>query len=110
MNGYIIDPMFFYWISVIDNVKSVAIGASFIIGIALAIYAAGIMLEDAEFNLKLLARGSIIFAASILISIFTPTTNTLIRMEIAKHATYENAETVLNYIQDLADHIIEEIK
>ena len=110
MNSYIIDPMFFYWISVIDNVKSVAMGLSFIMGIALAIYVVLTICEDASFNLKLLARLSIIFTASMLISIFTPTTNTLIRMEIAKHATYENAETVLTYIQDLADHIIEEIK
>ena len=46
----------------------------------------------------------------LMVGIFIPSKRTLIEMEVAKHATYENMEIVEEKIKDATDYILEKIQ
>ena len=116
MGTQIVDPMWFYWISVIDNVKIVLSVISFIIviGLIITIIVMAVECEDIdEFRqafkkLKGLQIGT--FAVClILMTCFIPSSETLIKMEIAKHVTYENTTIAIEKIEEVAKDIIHEL-
>lgn len=116
--NYIIDPMWFYWMSVADNllVTCAVIGGLF--GILSMVFGA-ILITNMEYGpnyddykkakkaLKVFMPLSILF---ILLSVFIPSKEILIEMQIAKFATYENAEWTIDAIKGLVDYIVEAMK
>lgn len=115
MSGYIIDPMWFYWVSVADGLKA------FCIVVPIVISAAGLMLSviryselDDDDDKKAFIKTCLITAALItvvfIIAIFIPSKETLIQMEIAKHATYDNTEMLLQKIKETSDYILQNLK
>lgn len=113
MEGYIIDPMWFYWLQALTSARTFL----FILVVILAMIAAWyvFMAIDEPFDIACenakKARKSITVAAVVLIvGLMVPSQETMIRMKLAEYATYENAEAVIREITGMADHIIEELK
>ena len=123
--NYIINPILFYWMSVVDAVKATLLTLTIISSIAflfLAIARVVTFVETANedddeevvkaksalkkaFNIVL---GVLII--STIASIFIPSKNTLIEMQVAKYATYENTEQMVENIKIAVDYVVESIK
>jgi hypothetical protein len=117
---YIIDPMWFYWLQIVDSIQGLfcitAIISGIISLIALAFYIASVIEgctyeEDDRKRLKgLLKPFAICFIIAITAAAFIPSKQTLIEMEIAKHATYSNVESIKEQIKDAADYILDRLE
>lgn len=125
---YIINPMWFYWLSVAEKICQVAhtlaillfifSGAAYIVTAAFKFnsldddgfdrecsdYTAGTKAQRVASVLAILAV--IMYA----IYTFVPSTETLIEMQIARFTTVENAEWALDAIKSAADYIVSAIK
>ena len=120
--NYIINPAIFYWISVSDAIKAIALVGLIIFGIAAisGTVAYLIIAFDCEWDfedeenakrLRKIARNLIIIA--LICAVFVavvPSKTTLIEMLIAKTATYENAEWTAESIKSVVDYIVEAFK
>ena len=125
---YIINPMWFYWISVADKICeatcSLAIllfissATAYIVAAALKIDAHGhdgfdrkcssyIVGAKAQRVATVLAVLAVILLA---ISTFIPSRETLIEMKIARFTTVENAEWALDAVKSATDYIVSAIK
>lgn len=125
---YIINPMWFYWISVADKICeatcSLAIllfissATAYIVAAALKIDAHGhdgfdrkcssyIVGAKAQRVATVLAVLAVILLA---ISTFIPSRETLIEMQIARFTTVENAEWALDAVKSATDYIVSAIK
>lgn len=125
---YIINPMWFYWLSVADKICeatcSLAIllfissATAYIVAAALKIDAHGhdefdrkcpsyIVGAKAQRVATVLAVLAVILLA---ISTFIPSRETLIEMQIARFTTAENAEWTVNAIKSATDYIVSAIK
>ena len=125
---YIINPMWFYWISVADKICeatcSLAIllfissATAYIVAAALKIDAHGhdgfdrkcssyIVGAKAQRVATVLAVLAVILLA---ISTFIPSRETLIEMQIARFSTVENAEWALDAVKSATDYIVSAIK
>lgn len=115
MNGYIIDPMWFYWVSVADGLKAFCIAFPIVIFVVCGIFSVITYSDlDDDDDKKTSIKTCLIAAAFLLliliIAIFIPSKETLIQMEIAKHATYENTEVLIQKIKEASDYILENLK
>ena len=125
---YIINPMWFYWISVADKICeatcSLAIllfissATAYIVAAALKIDAHGhdgfdrkcssyIVGAKAQRVATVLAVLAVILLA---ISTFIPSRETLIEMQIARFTTVENAGWALDAVKSATDYIVSAIK
>lgn len=125
---YIINPMWFYWISVADKICeatcSLAIllfissATAYIVAAALKIDAHGhdgfdrkcssyIVGAKAQRVATVLAVLAVILLA---ISTFIPSRETLIEMQIARFTTVENTEWALDAVKSATDYIVSAIK
>lgn len=109
MNGYIIDPVWFYWVNVATGIKIVAIVSAYVSLIACIPLAITVYGEEDDDYLKLLRVTMVVAVLSILGAIFVPTKETLIEMQIAKYATWENAEWTVDAVKDAVDYIVNAI-
>lgn len=122
MNNYIINPSIFYWMNVCNSVKILSIILT-VFGIVSLTIAAGYYFinyyefyddedEDEDWIRfkKLVKTLVIITIVFTLLSIFIPSKETLIQMQVAKLATGENVEIVLQKITDVTKAIIESMK
>lgn len=114
---YIIDPMWFYWLQVVDMMRVVITGGMVIFGVGLAFCVAGFISlkvdeydEECEQVAKYIKRIAIVFAIVVLGFAFIPSKRTLIEMEVAKHATYSNVESIKEQITDAADYILDRLE
>lgn len=110
---YIINPMWFYWISVVDDLKMTALILAIVTGVAVGIASTFLLCDDInifEDHMILGVSGVLLFIASVIALIFIPSKQTLIEMEIAKHATYSNVESVKEQIKDAADYILDRLE
>ena len=117
---YIINPMWFYWLQIVDSIQGlfciVAIASGVISLILLAFYVASVFEgceyeEDSRKQLKGIIKPLVIcFIIAITATVFIPSKQTLIEMEIAKHATYSNVESVKEQIKDAADYILDRLE
>lgn len=125
---YIINPMWFYWLSVVDKacqlIHTLAIllfifsAAAYIVAAVLkfnAIDYDGIDKECSEYVAGTKAqRAATVFAVLtvILFAIyaFIPPRETLIEMQIARFTTVENAEWALDAVKRATDYIVSAIK
>lgn len=127
--NYIINPVWFYWISVVDGIKGALI-CSLILSMVISFIFFTIIMVDyrdeaynpeawgvsestiTEYKMfrKYLIISVIVLAVSAIGLIFIPSKNTLIEMQIAKYATYENAEISVESIKSAVDYIVNAIK
>lgn len=113
---YIIDPMWFYWLQVVDDGKFLAGVVGLIGGIiaaAIWLWAVGsgeISIDERKRVAKIAKGYAIMFCLIFIIGIFVPSKQTLIEMEIAKHATYSNVDSVKEQIKDAADYILDRLE
>ena len=118
MNDYVINPMWFYLLQVVDGVQ----GVFFVVAIlsvivlivcgmiAFALYIGDCYEDESEKIAKCLRPTVLILVVSMLLVVFIPSKQTLIEMEIAKHATYSNVESVKEQIKDAADYILDRLE
>ena len=127
MNGYIINPSWFYWIGVVNGLRAVLI----VCAVITLVYAAYTAIEYSidgdpenhtlpEFKAtaqkakdrynKHFKKCIALSIGLLLIAIFIPSKNTLIEMQVAKFATYENAEWSAETVKSAVEYIVEAIK
>lgn len=112
----IINPLFFYFISVTDVLRFLLLIGSFgVVGVALFVGFICCIDYDAEDILKFLKKPIIIGLIVGTIGIFVPSENTCYKMLAASLITPDNIEVVkdgtqelVNYIIDVADQITDD--
>lgn len=126
---YIINPMWFYWLSVVDKVCQAVYAlaiplfafsiASYVVAAILKFIAmddhGGTSRESPEYiigtKLQRAALALVVIAAILYaISAFIPSRETLIEMQIARFTTVENAEWALDAVKSATDYIVSAIK
>lgn len=118
MSNYIINPMWFYWLNVIDTLKSVLFCISFVVSglsimVCLVFVGTGWVEDELKTVVPLVKKfiPVVIISVSLCtISIFIPSKTTMIEMELARHVTYTNAENAKEDIREIVDYIIEKAK
>lgn len=106
--GPVINPMFFYWLSIVDNlvviVCSIATIGSILILVAMIL---PLLMIDGDASVEKFTKtvlkkiNIIIISILVFIAIFIPTKETLIEMEVAKNITYDRLDKVVEIGKDL---------
>lgn len=122
MMEYYIDPMWFYWLNVV-NALNIVIGLfSFAIGVgavSIQIWYTVTKISDREWNDCTEDRRKakpylillwIMFAVCIIAVVLIPDKNTLIEMMIAKQVTQQNAGAGVEAIKSVVDYVIQSIQ
>lgn len=114
---YIINPSWFYWISVVRSAEilsAIACGLSLsamVILLATWITEHDCWDDDDERTFKRTFRPVVVAAVVFtLLTVFIPTRNTLIEMQVARFATYSNAEWTVDAIKSAVDYVIDAIQ
>lgn len=106
MSEYIINPAWFYWVNVAEKINAIMM-VGMVLSISILLVGGIIMfVNDDDDFLKPVRLGlgfSIFFILGV---IFIPPKETLIEMQIAKYATWENAEWTVDAIKDAVDYIV----
>lgn len=108
---YIINPMWIYWIHVLDGLKTlsivltcIAIGCAIIMGITWI--TVSLSDEEEKTVLKWL-RIFLFFALGfVTIAIFIPNKETMIEMLVARFATHSNIALGVEQVKEIVDYII----
>lgn len=126
--NYIINPSWFYWLDVVDGIKTavfvLAIIAFFTGVIFLVSYVSALSdfydcygregtFKPSNWNLlckKIGIASVIVIVICIMGLVFIPSKDALIEMQIAKMATYENAQWTVDSLKSVVDYIIEAIQ
>lgn len=123
---YIINPMWFYWLSVVDALRFFFIfilvfGSLGIIGMTIFFIWTKHFEdvwsgheEEHKARVKKLQKviviGWIIWAVVFCFEMFVPSKDTMIEMQIARYATKQNVEIGIDAIKSATDYVIEAIK
>ena len=119
MNGYIINPVWFYWLSVCNSLKSVVLAVAVLTAIVSGVFFVRACCEadysdwqdeDVKKLLKSCRKYIIVALALFVMFAFVPSKDALIEMQVARFATYENAEWTVDAIKSAVDYIVEAIK
>ena len=112
--NYIINPSWFYWVSVFDALKIVCIAASIAIAVIGGVICGDAMNEPWDKDLdKWSKRLKTVFAVSavlICVGVFIPSESTMIKMMLAKYATVDNVQLAYQAILDGAKYILDGLK
>ena len=124
--NYIINPSWFYWLGVVNSMRSFMIAAFvvaiIIIGVALIIIPVEVkmiqkfptMCADERkvimFFTKALKIAIGVCIVAGLFLVFVPSKETLIEMMIAKQATYENATWTVDALKSAVDYVVQAIQ
>lgn len=124
--NYIINPSWFYWLGVVNSMRSFMIAAFVIaiivIGVALIIIPIEVkMIQDfptmcaderkaVMFFTKALKIAIGVCIVAGLFLVFVPAKETLIEMMIAKQATYENATWTVDALKSAVDYVVQAIQ
>lgn len=123
---HVINPMLFYWCSVPDTVKALAIIAAIILIIVCLVflfvgafnigeafnYGGGEDSDNYKVGVKFLnwAQKCIVpLVILLMLSIFIPSEKTIYKMMVANIATYENIDLTAETIEDAFDHVIDKL-
>lgn len=123
---HVINPMLFYWCSVSDTAKVLAIIATIMLIVVCLMflfvgafhigeafnYGGGEDSNDYKVGVKFLnwAQKCIVpLVALLMLSIFIPSEKTLYKMMVANVATYENIDLTAETIDDAFDHVIDKL-
>ena len=125
MTGYIINPAWFYWINVIDAIREFLVAIIVLSSLGIIASVIGYLIcvdciesfpnnSDGEAAAmpvwsRILKICIISAFVSGIVVVFLPSKNTLIEMQIARYATYENAEWTTETIKAAVDYIVEAI-
>lgn len=108
--GYIIEPTWFYWLSVVDHLRFTVEAGLFIVGIGIiGLICFGPLIEELDIR-KWLKIGVITLIPLMILAVFIPSQETLITMMVAKYATYENVGLTVDALQSAVDYIIQSIQ
>lgn len=112
--NYIINPLWFYFLDVVSELDFLSAAACIVCLIAIFIAAIAIPIcLDCNMNTKYAKKAFKICAValiiSLIISIITPSKETMITMMVAQFATYENAAWTLDTVKAAVDYIVEAI-
>lgn len=123
---HVINPMLFYWCSVSDTAKALAIIATIMLIVVCLVflfvgafhigeafnYGGGEDSNDYKVGVKFLnwAQKYIVpLVVLLMLSIFIPSEKTLYKMMVANIATYENVDLTAKTIEDAFDHVIDKL-
>lgn len=115
---YIINPMWFYWLSVADAADFFAGGVCLV---SILVFLGSLLVrgvdaddytpEKSKERMRKITRISLIAAlVSGIICAFVPSKQTLIEMMIARTATYDNVSWTLEKVKEAVDYIISAVK
>lgn len=108
---YIINPWFFYIVSICDALKFtfIFIGVAIAIGLAfwIPIYFA---IEEGMNPIDVIKKSKWFLIVILLGAILVPSSTTCYQMLIASQVTTERVETAKETIQDVTDYIIDAVK
>lgn len=122
--NYIINPMWFYWINVVDELNTIFFVISATLAatiVVLVIISAmsywleeGYGVDDSDFKtmkplIKPLIICGIVLAVALAGTVFIPSKNALIEMQVAKFATHENAEWTVEAVKSAVDYVVDAI-
>lgn len=116
--NYIINPMWFYWVNVVDTLVVILI-VLFVLIVVSCVISGVFTLTTLEYGAddedhkaaKRIFKKCFIMAAFLAVAIILiPTKNTLIEMQIARYATHENAEITIDAIKSAVDYIVDAMK
>lgn len=117
--NYIINPAWFYWMSVASGIKMVVLVVAllmlfpcigFFINACIEAEWDGFEDDDAKRSLKVSGKWLTISIILFVVFAFVPSKDTLIEMQVAKLATVENANWTLETIKSAVDYIVDAIK
>lgn len=113
--NYYINPMWFYWMHVIDGVKTTALVLLICSIIAfvfsLLIFYTEYQDEEDEKKLKRFIRFTLcILAGCTLILIFVPSSQAIVEMMIAKNLTEQNVQNGIEAVKGAVDYIVQAIQ
>lgn len=117
---HVINPMLFYWCSVSDTAKALAIIATIMLIVVCLVflfvgafnYGGGEDSNDYKVGAKFLnwAQKCIVpLVVLLMLSIFIPSEKTLYKMMVANVATYENIDLTAETIENAFDHVIDKL-
>lgn len=123
---HVINPMLFYWCSVSDTAKALAIIATIMLLVVCLVflfvgafhigeafnYGGGEDSNDYKVGVKFLnwAQKYIVpLVVLLMLSIFIPSEKTLYKIMVANIATYENVDLTAETIEDAFDHVIDKL-
>lgn len=108
---YIINPMWIYWIHVLDGLKilnmvltGIAIGCTLILGITWI--SMSMSDEEEKSVLKWLRIFFFCALGFVTIAIFIPSKETMIEMLVARFATHSNIAFGVEQVKEIVDYII----
>ena len=110
---YLIEPSVFYWMQVLDAVKTIAIVFA-IISFIIATIVWGTYAAEGEDEEKGWLRAPriasvVAFCLFVLVAAFVPSKETMIAMLVAKTATVENIGWTADTLKEAVDYIVEAI-
>lgn len=120
--NYIVDPMWFYWLQVFNELR-ILFMASGLIGCGVGLL--GTAYVTLQFDdmwaiesqrkeyiqiMKKIKKFIIIFAIIFICGLIIPNKETMISMKIAEYATYDNLNATTEKIKEITDYIIEKIQ
>lgn len=116
---YIISPSWFYWLGIAQTVNLtatvlaglLAVACGVLMSIRIAMLNNYAEEEEEVKTVKRLLK--IVVPLTVLLwilAIFVPSKETLIEMQVAKFATYENAQWTVDAVKDAVDYIVQAIK
>lgn len=123
--NYIINPSWFYWLSVADKISGALLFLIIVCSVWCLIAAILVIIQGAalcdfpndeeekeKFNnwKNGLVIGVISVVLLLLVRTFIPGKETLIEMQVAKYATYENAEWTVEAVKGAVDYIVQAIQ
>ena len=123
--NYIINPSWFYWINVVDGLRTAFTTVAVVFGIVeiiMLVIAAICYYQGKDYGendsdykmakalIKPIIIAGIATVVSIVAAVFIPSREALIEMQVAKFATYENAELGIDAIKSAIEYIINAIQ
>lgn len=123
--NYIINPWFFYFAGMLDGINVITV-LLIIVSACLAIVFAGFKvisvtylfdygIDDDDFkkakeSANIFKKPAVITVSiAIILSVFVPSKETVYKMALARFATEDNVQTVVETIQNGADYIIDKV-
>lgn len=106
-----VSPWVVYLLSVVDGIRCASIAVLSIVGVILAVIALGLFIEDdiSERKLKIIRWMLFPIVISALLFVFVPSSQTIIKMVIAKHVTPATVDKVGDNVDKAIDKIIEKV-